>query len=188
MSLFLLLWSGKENGVGLLTFLSYFNLSGGPTIEGTVVTIATNNYLPVDDGGIPTGGPKAFSKFESNKAFTLGAQEPDIDDCFVVNEAPNTVPIDTRSAPLTKLVSAEHPETKIHLEVLSTEPAFQFYTGKYISVPEVAGVPARGARSGFCVEPSRWVNACNVDDWKSQMLLKKGEKYGCRIVYRAWKE
>lgn len=98
------------------------------------------------------------------------------------------MPIDTRASPLNKNVSAYHPGSGIHLEVLSTEPAFQFYTGKYIDVPEVAGVPARKARSGFCVEPSRYVNAANVDDWKSQMLLKKGEKYGCRIVYRAWKE
>lgn len=179
---------GADETVINMTNHSYFNLTGGPSIEGTVVTLATNSYLPVDDGGIPTSGPKPFSKVEGNKAFTLGAQEPDIDDCFIVNEAPNTVPIDTRSKPLTKLVSAHHPESKIHLEVSSTEPAFQFYTGKYIDVPAVQGVAARSARSGFCVEPSRWVNACNVDEWKSQMLLKKGEKYGCRIVYRAWKE
>ena len=166
----------------------YFNLSGGPSIEGTVVTLATNTYLPVDDGGIPTGGPTAFSKVEGNTPFTLGAVEPDIDDCFVIDEAAGSIPIDTRSSPLRKLVTAYHPQTKIHLEVYSTEPAFQFYTGKYIEVPEVAGVAARGARSGFCVEPSRYVNAPNVDEWKDQTLLKKGEKYGCRIVYRAWKE
>ncbi|KAL2134916.1 hypothetical protein VTI74DRAFT_10408 [Chaetomium olivicolor] len=179
---------GADETVINMTNHSYFNLTGGPTIEGTVVTLATNSYLPVDDGGIPTDGPKPFSKVEGNTPFTLGAQEPDIDDCFIVKEAANAIPIDTRSQPLAKLVAAHHPDSKIHLEVLSTEPAFQFYTGKYISVPEVAGVPARGARSGFCVEPSRYVNACNVDEWKSQMLLKKGEKYGCRIVYRAWRE
>ncbi|KAK4223125.1 hypothetical protein QBC38DRAFT_59791 [Podospora fimiseda] len=178
---------GADETVINMTNHSYFNLTGGPSIEGTVVTLATNSYLPVDDGGIPTGGPTAFSKVEGKKAFVLGAQEPDIDDCFVSNEAPDTVPIDTRSQPLTKQVWAHHPETGIHLEVYSTEPAFQFYTGKYIDVPEVDGVPARKARSGFCVEPSRYVNAANVDEWKSQMLLKKGEKYGCRIVYRAWK-
>jgi len=72
--------------------------------------------------------------------------------------------------------------------VYSTEPAFQFYTGKYIDVPEVPGAPARGKRSGFCVEPSRYVNAINVEEWKNQVLLKKGEKYGSRIVYRAWRE
>lgn len=55
-------------------------------------------------------------------------------------------------------------------------------------MPAVGGAPARGPRSGFCVEPSRFVNAINVEDWRSQMLLKKGEKYGARIVYKAWKE
>lgn len=152
------------------------------------MTLATNTYLPVDDGGIPTGGTKPYGGVEGNKPFTLGAVEPDIDDCFAVNETGANVPIDTRSLPLTKVVTAYHPTSGIHLEVLTTEPAFQFYTGKYIDVPEVAGVAARGARSGFCVEPSRFVNACNVDEWKHHMLLKKGEKYGCRIVYRAWKE
>jgi aldose 1-epimerase len=152
------------------------------------VTLCTNSYLPVDDGGIPTGGPEAFSKVEGNKAFTLGPVEPDIDDCFVVNESPATIPMDTRSLSLEKLVTAYHPESKVHLEVFSTEPAFQFYTGKYIDVPAVDGVPARGARSGFCVEPSRYVNACNVDEWKDMMVLKQGQKYGCRFAYRAWQE
>ena len=152
------------------------------------MTLVTNTYLPVDDGGIPTGGPTAFSKVQDGKPFTLGAEEPDIDDCFVTDEAASQIPIDTRPLPLRKLVSASHPDSKIHLEVHSTEPAFQFYTGKYIDVPAVAGLPARGARSGFCVEPSRYVNAANVEEWNGQMLLKKGQKYGARIVYRAWKE
>jgi aldose 1-epimerase len=85
-------------------------------------------------------------------------------------------------------VTAYHPETKIHLDVLSTEPAFQFYTGKYIGVPEVEGVAAREARSGFCVEPSRYVNAVNVPEWRGQVILKKGEAYGSRIVYRGWSD
>ncbi|KAI3325779.1 galactose mutarotase-like protein [Xylariaceae sp. AK1471] len=181
---------GAEETVINMTNHSYFNLTGGPSIEGTVVRLCTPSYLPVDNGGIPTGGPTTFPKVATNEQFTLGAQEPDIDDCFVVDPSasPNSVPIDTRSLPLIALVNAHHPESKIHLEVLSTEPAFQYYTGKYIDVPAVDGVPARGPRSAFCVEPSRFVNACNVEDWKNQMLLKKGEKYGCRIVYKAWKE
>jgi aldose 1-epimerase len=71
-----------------------------------------------------------------------------------------------------------------------SRPAFQFYTGKYIDVPEVKSdnglIAARGARSGFCVEPSRFVNAVNVPGWKEQVVLKKGDVYGARIVYRGW--
>lgn len=183
--------SGAEETVINMTNHSYFNLTGGPSIEGTVVQLCTPSYLPVDNGGIPTGGPTTFAKVATNEQFTLGAQDPDIDDCFVVDPSapPSSVPIDTRGRPLVALVKAHHPDSQIHLEVHSTEPAFQYYTGKYIDVAAVDGVvPARGARSGFCVEPSRFVNACNDEDWKSQVLLKKGEKYGCRIVYKAWKE
>ena len=142
----------------------------------------------MDETGIPNAGIKEFGKVESNTPFTLGATEPSIDDCFIVNEVSSTIPIDTRSEPLTKLVAAYHPETKIHLEVYSTEPSFQFYTGNFIDVPELPGAPARKPRSGFCVEPSRYVNAANVDEWKSQVVLKPGQKYGARVVYRAWKE
>ncbi|KAI0892348.1 aldose 1-epimerase [Annulohypoxylon nitens] len=181
---------GAEETVVNITNHSYFNLSGGPTIEGTVVQLATNSYLPLSEWGIPTAGPTVYSKVETTTPFTLGPNGPDFDDCFIVDpsKSPSSVPIDTRALPLTKLVSAQHPESKIHLDVLSTEPAFQFYTGKWIEVPAVGGAPARGPRSGFCVEPSRFVNAINVEDWRSQMLLKKGEKYGARIVYKAWKE
>ncbi|KAH8673333.1 galactose mutarotase-like domain-containing protein [Xylariales sp. PMI_506] len=180
---------GAEETVINMTNHSYFNLSGKPTIEGTVAQLVTPYALPVDEHAIPTGGPAIFPGTATDKPFTLGPVEPDIDHCFIVDpsKSPSAVPIDTRSEPLTKLVSAHHPESKIHLEVLSTEPAFQFYTGGFIDVPAVGDVPARVKRSGFCVEPSRFVNAINVDDWKSQMLLKKGEKYGSRTVYKAWK-
>ncbi|KAK8038289.1 hypothetical protein PG994_015056 [Apiospora phragmitis] len=181
---------GAEETAINMTNHSYFNLSGDPKIDNTEVQLCSGSYLPVDDGGIPTGGPITFAKVKTDSKFLLGPTDPDIDDCFVVDPSasPSSVPIDTRSRSLTKLISARHTGSKINLEVLSTEPAFQFYTGKYTNVPEVAGVPARGARSAFCVEPSRYVNACNVDEWKSQQLLKKGEKYGSRNVYRAWRD
>ncbi|KAL1800184.1 hypothetical protein ACET3X_000526 [Alternaria dauci] len=169
-----------------MTNHSYFNLSGGPAITGTEVNLITNKYQVVDDGGIPTGPIEEYPGVSAKKTFTLGEKEPDIDDCFVVNTDPSSIPIDTRSSPLQKLASFYHPESKIHLEIHSTEPAFQFYTGKYIDVPAVGDVPARGARSGFCVEPSRYVNAVNVPEYKSMMTLKKGEKYGTKIVYRGW--
>jgi aldose 1-epimerase len=101
---------------------------------------------------------------------------------------PSSVPVDTRTQPLKLLASFKHLVTGLHLEAYSTEPAFQFYTGKYIDVPAVGGMPARGPRSGFCVEPSRYVNAPNEPAWRSMAILKKGEVWGSKIVYKAWKE
>lgn len=172
----------------LLTRRSYFNISGGPTLEGTQTTMATNLHQVVDDDAIPTGAIEPYPEFEANKAFTLGAETPKPDHCFVVNADPSSVPLDTRSQKLQKLVSFYHPNTKIHLEAWSTEPAFQFYTGAFIDVPEMDGLPARGPRSGMCVEASRYVNAVNEEKWKGMVLLKKGEIWGSRTVYTAWKD
>lgn len=55
-------------------------------------------------------------------------------------------------------------------------------------MPEVEGVKARGARSGFCVEPSRYVNAVNVPEWRGQVVLPRGQVYGSRVVYRGWSD
>ena len=146
----------------------------------------TNKYQVVDASGIPTGPIQEYPGVVPGKSFTLGQEEPDIDDCFIINTDPASVPTDTRDLPLQKLASFYHPETKLHLEVSSTEPAFQFYTGKYIDVPALEGLPARGRRSGFCVEPSRYVNAVNVPEYQGMVVLKKGQKYGSKIVYRGW--
>lgn len=178
---------GAESTVVNITNHTYFNLAGRPTIEGTEVSLCTAEFLPVDAGGIPTSAATAsYPAVTANKTFTLGASEPDIDDCFVVS--PPSIPLDTRPSPLTRLVKAYHPDSKIHLEVLSTEPAFQFYTGKYVDVEAVEGLEKRGARAGFCVEPSRYVDAINREEWQGQVVLRPGEVYGSRTVYRAWSD
>jgi len=178
---------GAEETAINMTNHSYFNLSGEPTIAGTDVTLATNQHLPIDDVAIPTGGPTPY-EFDTSKKFHLTATEPKVDHCFTLVTDPASVPLDTRNSPLNVNLAAHHPGSGIHLEVLSTEPAFQFYTGQGINVPAVDGLPARVDRAGFCCEPSRWVNAPNVPEWKSQSLLKKGETYGCRIVYKGWSD
>lgn len=177
---------------------SYFNLSQTASIDGTEVTLASEKYLEVGEDGIPSGNIKPYRGVQANEPFTLGAVDPDIDDCFILvgdenndnnnNDnngevkvestdqlASSSSHLDTRSQPLRLLVTAHHPSTSLNLQVFSTEPAFQFYTGKYIDVPELRGgeVPRRGARSGFCVEPSRYVNAVNEPRWKPQTVLKR---------------
>lgn len=129
-----------------------------------------------------------FSATKVNEPFFMTATYPDIDDCFVVDTDPASVPVDTRSRPLKLLAKFKHLTSGMCLEVHSTEPAFQFYTGKYIDVPPVSGMPARLPRSGFCVEPSRYINAPNEPEWRGMTVLKKGQIWGSKTVYKAWKE
>ncbi|KAI5812058.1 galactose mutarotase-like domain-containing protein [Pyronema omphalodes] len=184
---------GAEETCINMTNHSYFNLSGGETIAGTIGTLATNLHLPLDATGIPIDESSApYPGISTNQPFELTATGPNIDDCFVFPdsfEAPDKIPIDTRSLPLRTLASFYHPDTKIHLRVESTEPAFQFYTGQGNMVDERSdGSPKRLPRSGFCVEPSRFVDAVNRPVWRNMVVLKKGEKYGSKIVYTAWEE
>lgn len=48
-------------------------------------------------------------------------------------------------------------------------------------------IPAKGPRAGIAVEPSRYVDA-QRREWRGQCLLKKGEVWGAKSRYRAWKE
>jgi len=177
-----------EETVVNVTNHSYFNITDGPTIEGTQVVLNTNDYLPVDDTDIPLKTIAKFPGIEAGKSFVLGKQEPDIDHCFIMDTNAQQIPIDTRERSLKKLVTLSHPTTGLHFEVHSTEPAFQFYTGKYVNVPASEHGPARGPRSGLCVEPSRYIDAVNNPEWRDMVVLKQGEKYGAKTVYKAWKK
>lgn len=156
-------------------------------MTGTTAQLATADYLPLDSTGIPHGTIGKFPR-DVTKPFELNLTEPHIDDVFVMETDPSKVPLDTRGLPLRQLAQFSHPVTKLHLEVHSTEPAFQFYTGKYIDVPETEGAPPHGEGAGFCVEPSRFVNAINEPAWRNMVTLKKGQIFGCKNVYKAWKE
>ena len=48
-------------------------------------------------------------------------------------------------------------------------------------------LPKKGSRAGIAIEPSRYVDATRKE-WRGQFLLKKGEVWGARSRYRAWKD
>ncbi|KAF8423888.1 aldose 1-epimerase [Tirmania nivea] len=194
-----LVGEGVEETVINLTNHSYFNLTGDANTAGTTLTVPTTTYLPVDSTSIPLypstntvypyPGLTPYPGITPKEPFTLGPTSPAIDHCFLLNCQPSTILLDTRTLPLQTCVSAFHPKSKIWLEVLTTEPAFQLYTGEFIDVTaRKDGSGKKAARAGFCVEPSRYVDAVNRDQWRGMVVLKKGKVYGSKIVYKAWKE
>lgn len=180
--------SSEDWAVLSMTNHSYFNIGDKTTIEGTEVTIPDNTNIETNEVDIPTGKFKEFPGIESGKPFELGADEPDIDHGFALTTDVAKVSMDTRSSEEKICIKLYHPSTGINLVVASTEPAFQFYTGKYIETLERPdGTPAYTKRAGFCVEPARYTNAANVPEWKHMVLLTRGTTYGSRTTWRAWK-
>ncbi|KAK7204177.1 putative aldose 1-epimerase [Myxozyma melibiosi] len=166
---------GIAHAVVNLTNHSYFNIGNEKTIAGTEVTLGTNKYLEVTDTFVPTGKivPHPLVPEDCSK-FTLGPVDPDIDHCFVFPDVPDLLATDTRSFPMKTMAETYHPVTGIHFAGSTTDPAYQFYTGRYINVADLYP-----ARSGFCLESSRYVDAMNIDEWKKMVTIGKDDKYGC---------
>ena len=70
------------------------------------------------------------------------------------------------------------------LEVLSTEPAVQFYAGNFLDGTLVGKGGAKiGHRTGFCLEPQHYPDSINHPEFPST-LLKPGQTYKNTIIYR----
>lgn len=173
--------SGEATPINM-TNHTYFNLNkvNNASFAGTELRVASDRSLEMTPATVPTGKiiTREISTLESAKPTILGAQGPDYDYAFVIDESEKYTDVDsTKRRKLQTVAKAYHPESKIGVEVLTTEPTFQVYTGDFLS----AGYTPR---QGFAVEPGRYVDAINRDEWKDCVTLKRGDVYGSKIVYR----
>lgn len=147
----------------------YFNLSEEENINSHKVTLFTNKRQELIEA-IPSGKIIEEERIVAGKEFELTEF---YDDCFVVEDNSG---IDTRSNEIKELVHARSNTTK--MIVSSTEPSFQLYTGDFINVGKY------GPRSGFAVEPTRYVDAINHKEWEKQVILNPGDVYGSIIKFK----
>ena len=172
-----------------LTNHTYFNLTGDANkdVLGHEVTLQADKFLPVDESLIPTGELKAVAgtPFDFTKAYTIGERINDAKDvqikygkgydhCWVFTEAGNE---------LKKVASVYEPTTGRVLEVSTTEPAIQFYSGNFLdgTVIGKGGIPAK-FRTGFCLETQHYPDSPNQPKFPTT-VLKPGETYQSTTVY-----
>ncbi len=162
-----------------LTNHCYWNLAGGGTdVLDHELTIGCDHYLPVDKKLLPTGARAAVSgtPMDFLEARTIGSRIADVsggyDHCYVRS--------DTDGA-LKKVAEVHHPGSGRVMEVLTTEPGLQFYSGNFLDgSPQSGGHDRHG---GFCLECQHFPDSPNRPDFPTT-LLQPGETYKQMTVYR----
>ena len=172
-----------------LTQHSYFNLSGdfSKDILGQQISINADTFLPVDATLIPTGEFKevAGTPFDFTQAKTIGKQINQdneqlkrglgYDHCWVLNREADG---------LSLAATAYDPASGRFMEVFTTEPGIQFYSGNFLDgtlKSKSGGTYAK--RSGFCLETQHYPDSPNQENFPS-VVLNPDQTYTSETTFK----
>jgi aldose 1-epimerase len=172
-----------------LTQHSYFNLRGYGDVLGHVVKINADKFTPVDSTLIPTGEMKSVdhTPFDFREPTPIGARIDGTDQQlqfargydhnWIINKTGEDQAVQVQA-------TVYEPETGRVLEVSSTEPGLQFYTGNFLDGSLTGKGGRRYAfRDAFTMEPQHFPDSPNHPDFPST-ALHPGETYHSAIIYR----
>ena len=162
-----------------LTHHAYFNLAGHDrgSIEGHVLSIAADAYLPTHADQLPTGelAPVNGTPFDFREPRAIGerigADHPQLavgggyDHCFAVRDWDGS---------LRPVAEAVDPVSGRRLVVSTTEPGLQLYTGNRLTGLGGKGNARYQARSGFCLEAQHFPNSPAEPGFPSTVLHPGG--------------
>lgn len=170
-----------------LTHHSYFNLAGKGNILGHEICFNADKFTPVDATLIPTGELKPVDgmPFDFRKPATIGSRISQADEQLKFGKGyDHNWVINKPAGKLGLMASVYEPNSGRVMEVWSTEPGLQFYSGNFLD----GTITGKGGwvyqiRDGFCMEPQHFPDSPNKPAFPS-VVLKPGQVYANTILYR----
>jgi aldose 1-epimerase len=188
-------WAQTDQATPLsLTHHSFFNLRGAGQgdILGHRLMLDAGSFTPIDATLIPTGEirPVLGTPFDFTNFRAIGERidEDDIqlsygsgyDHNFVLRQESGW----SDGGQLRLAAIVHEPESGRKMEVLTTEPGIQFYSGNFLDGSDIGkGGRAYGRRSAFCLETQCFPDSPNKSHFPNS-ILRKGETFNSETVYR----
>jgi aldose 1-epimerase len=168
---------------------SYFNLAGEGTsdILNHELTLNADRFTPVDKNLIPTGElrPVKGTPLDFTTSTKIGARIDDSYDQIVLGHGyDHNWVINRKGDGLTLAARMYEPTSGRVLEVSTTQPGVQFYTGNFLD-GTVTGKQGHvyKRRYGFCLETQHFPDSPNHADFPST-ILKPGETFKSKTVFK----